>query len=41
MDVRIECTQRAQKKCVKDAIAEDTIAITHDNDLQLMEGMVN
>ena len=29
-----------QKKCLEDAIAEDTIGIAHDDDLQLIEDVV-
>ena len=30
-----------QKKCIEDAIAEDIIAIAHDDDLQLIEDVVS
>jgi hypothetical protein len=30
-----------QKKCVEDAVSEDTIAIVHDDDLQLIEDAVS
>ena len=29
-----------QKKCLEDTISEDTIAIAHDDDLQLIKGVV-
>jgi hypothetical protein len=30
-----------QKKCVEDGVDEDTIAIAHDDDLQLIEDVVS
>jgi hypothetical protein len=42
MTVRVYVLTWRQKKCIEDAIAEDIIAIAHDDDLHFIEdtGMV-
>ena len=40
MTVRVYVLTRRQKKCTKGAIAEDIIAIAHDNDLHFIKDMV-
>ena len=38
--VRVYVLTERQKKCIEDAIAEDIIAITHDDDLHFIEDVV-
>jgi type III secretion system FlhB-like substrate exporter len=37
MTVRVYILTRRQKKCIEGAIAEDIIAIAHDDDLHFIE----
>jgi hypothetical protein len=40
MTVRVYVLTWRQKKCIEGAVAEDTIAIAHDDDLHFIEDMV-